>query len=71
MLKKRPVLEVEEELMNITKRLSAKTASNLTKNKGSSHKNNKKATIKLKNSHGLQPNHKVNLFKDTKFFGSY
>ena len=72
MIKKRPVLEVEEELMNITKRLSAKTAASLPQDKSGGHKNNhKKATFKLKHNKNTPNNNKVNLFKKRSYFESY
>ena len=69
MIKKRPVLEVEEELMNITKRLSAKTAASLPQDKyGGNKNNNKKATFKLKHNKNIPNNNKVNLFKKRSYF---
>ena len=57
--------------MNITKKLSEKTASNLPKDAGVAHKNNKKATIKLKHNKNVPTNNKVNLFNKFQFFNNY
>ena len=63
---KKPVLEVEKNLMAITKKLSAITAGNLEGGK----KKMRMVVFNMKN--GLPPeNNKVNLFKDAKYFSSY
>ena len=57
--------------MNITKRLSAKTAASLPQDGGNNHKNNKKATIKMKHNKNIPVNKKVDLFKNCHNFESY
>jgi hypothetical protein len=71
LLKHRPVLEVERELMDTIKKLSAKTEAALLNEGDKVAKGHQKhATIKMAN---FDPpnNNKVNLFTKAKYFESY
>lgn len=66
--KKRPILDIEKELFNITKKLSAKTVAEIKTGDGPDHKG-RHMTFKMK--HFDPPNNnKVNLFKAA-YFNSY
>ena len=66
LIKKRPVLNVEEELMEITKRLSAKTVASMPSDED---RMKKTRNVKFKLPNGTPPtSNKVNLFKDVKYF---
>lgn len=67
-IKQRPILEIESELFEITKRLSAKTVAGIKTDKAADLKS-RHMTLKMK--HFDPPNDsKVNLFK-LKYFNNY
>ena len=71
LLKHRPVLEVERELMEVTKKLSARTAEAILNEEDKEGRGaQKKFTVKM-NNFNPPDNNKVNLFTKVKYFDSY